>query len=624
MKTKLETPIKIKEFAYLLERTLNQPNAKLVFFLGAGCSVTSGIPAGGSLVKEWLTILHDNRGEGASFEEWFEVTYPEGDLKNLAPLYPDVIKDLFKSSKDRQSEIERIMEGHVPGFGYSVIAKIVENYRSVCSTILTTNFDELIADAFYLFTETKPLVIHHHALADYIRSDLQRPTVLKIHGDFQFSPINDEQEQENLDPRLIESMQHLLQDSHLVFMGYGGLDKRLIQALEGVQGLDKNIYWVNDRLPDGEFRAWLEKNHATHVEHLDFDQAMLFMHNRLGLKEFTKKDLERKLDKYNETLNRLKESTSAIEDPKQRKEFEKEYHQLVENLDSPYAVYLAAKEFFDTNLDKADQIFQAGLEKFPNEIVILGNYANFLADQRKDEVKAEEYYLKALDVDPNDVTVLGNYANFLTDQRQDHDKAEAYYLKALEADPNQANVLGNYANFLADQRQDHYRAEAFYLKALEADPKDANVLGNYATFLADQRQDHDKAEAYYVKALEADPKRANTLGNYASFLLGAGKTEPGKEKLGLAFSLLQDKPVDELELECQFYRYAHFPEEADLPRMQELLTKGTRAKDWPLEKHLEQAKEKPHPELGFLKDLKEVVNGVSPLETLNQYPVWTS
>ena len=36
---------------------------------------------------------------------------------------------------------------------------------------------------------------------------------------------------------------------------------------------------------------------------------------------------------------------------------------------------------------------------------------------------------------------LGNYANFLCDQRQDYDKAEEYYQRAIEADPKHANNL---------------------------------------------------------------------------------------------------------------------------------------------------------------------------------------
>ena len=63
-------------------------------------------------------------------------------------------------------------------------------------------------------------------------------------------------------------------------------------------------------------------------------------------------------------------------------------------------------------------------------------------------------------------THLGNYANFLCDQRKDYDRAEEYYRRAVDADSNHANHLGNYANFLCDQRKDYDKAEEYYLSLI--------------------------------------------------------------------------------------------------------------------------------------------------------------
>ena len=51
------------------------------------------------------------------------------------------------------------------------------------SIVLTTNFDDLVADALYLFTAARPLVIHHESLANFIRPTRTRPLVVKLHGD---------------------------------------------------------------------------------------------------------------------------------------------------------------------------------------------------------------------------------------------------------------------------------------------------------------------------------------------------------------------------------------------------------------------------------------------------------
>ena len=52
------------------------------------------------------------------------------------------------------------------------------------------------------------------------------------------------------------------------------------------------------------------------------------------------------------------------------------------------------------------------------------------------------------EADPKRANILGNYANFLANQMQDYTQAEVMYQRALEADPKRANILGNYAKLL--------------------------------------------------------------------------------------------------------------------------------------------------------------------------------
>ncbi len=63
-------------------------------------------------------------------------------------------------------------------------------------------------------------------------------------------------------------------------------------------------------------------------------------------------------------------------------------------------------------------MFEEGLKATRNASQLLGNYANFLNKQRKDDERAEEYYLKAIATDPNHANYLGNYAVFLETQRK--------------------------------------------------------------------------------------------------------------------------------------------------------------------------------------------------------------
>lgn len=95
-----------------------------VLFLGAGCSVTSGIPAAGALVREhWIPRLHRLQAPNdGTPDEWAEKKIEGYDKNNPAASYGDLIERVFLCQKDRQTEIERLCDNKIPSFGYAVLA----------------------------------------------------------------------------------------------------------------------------------------------------------------------------------------------------------------------------------------------------------------------------------------------------------------------------------------------------------------------------------------------------------------------------------------------------------------------------------------------------------------------
>ncbi len=194
----------------------------------------------------------------------------------------------------------------------------------------------------------------------------------------------------------------------------------------------------------------------------------------------------------------------------------------------------------------------------------LGNYANFLKNQRKDDARAEEYYLKALAADPKDADFSATFANFLKNQRKDDARAEEYYLKAIAADPNHANNLGNYAVFSREPAQGRRAGGGVLPQGYRRRSQSRQQLGNYAVFLETSARTTSGAEEYYLKAiaadpitpttsattptssrtsermmlgrryylkaLAADPNDANHLGNYANFLKTQRKDDARAEE----------------------------------------------------------------------------------------------
>ena len=281
-----------------------------------------------------------------------------------------------------------------------------------------------------------------------------------------------------------------------------------------------------------------------------------------------------------------------------------------------YAYFLANQKH---DYPGAEALYERALGADPDNARILGNYANFLAHQKHDSPGAEALYERALGADPDNVRILGNYAYFLVDQKHDYPGAEALYERALGADPDNANILGNYASFLTHQKHDYPGAEALYERALKADPDHANNLGNYANFLAHQKHDHSRAEALYERALKADPDHANNLGNYAKFLFAANQKEQAKQCLQRAGR--QPNLPSDLQIELEFYRYAHCAPYDLCPIKQQLLS-GSRSIGWDLSANIKRAGEDQHPSLALLQAIALVVSGEQALEKLNQYPEW--
>lgn len=183
--------IGLEEFVRRLRADTNAEK-HFALFLGAGCSVTSGIPSAGSLVRDrWIPRLRDYQAPHRSdLDNWATEVIQGYDKTNPALSYGELIDRLFLTPEDRQREIEDLCDGRTPSFGYAVLAQLIAQPGGRFNVVLTTNFDDLIADALYLYTEARPLVIYHESLAAFIRPTRTRPLVVKLHGDHRLSPRN--------------------------------------------------------------------------------------------------------------------------------------------------------------------------------------------------------------------------------------------------------------------------------------------------------------------------------------------------------------------------------------------------------------------------------------------------
>lgn len=129
------------------------------FILGAGASFTSGIPTGRDLAQRWLKDLYlrecvDQR----PLPEWMaDCGIGDGRLSwdTAADHYPQIFEHRFDGDREAgYAELEAAMEGKSPSLGYSLLAEIIQYTRH--KVVVTTNFDNLVADALAMHAHQSP------------------------------------------------------------------------------------------------------------------------------------------------------------------------------------------------------------------------------------------------------------------------------------------------------------------------------------------------------------------------------------------------------------------------------------------------------------------------------------
>jgi len=445
--------VTMEEFARRLKVTTEEIDKRFAFFLGAGASVSSGIPEASDLVKlDWLPRLRDvSSPQRKDLDIWAKEEFPDYNPQNPSIIYGALMEKLFLYPEERQREIERQCDGKFPSFGYAVLASLMVLEGGRFNVALTTNFDDLIADALYLFPQSRPLVIHHESLASYIRPTRTRPLVVKLHGDYRLSPQNTVLETETLKESIEKQVRTLLHDRGLIFIGYGGNDKGIEKMLEALsnEALPLGVFWVSPKQPGDVIRPWLELRDAVWVEKGDFDELMLLVRDVFNLPHPDRRRFEEIFTKYNETYDILSRRIISLSDATPNVPVLKEaVKRTDESFPDEWAVITMARRQEKTDPEQAQTIYLKGLKQFPRSFSLLSQYAIFLIHIRKDSDKAEEYFQRALAAEPNHPVTLGNYANFLWTIRKDYDKAEEHYRRALAADPKRTFFLGNYAGFL--------------------------------------------------------------------------------------------------------------------------------------------------------------------------------
>lgn len=594
--SRMQKGMPLVEFSKRFCHRVLEHGQPVTWFLGAGCSISSGIPGAGALTLRWLGELREMQSAKVSLEVFASREFPGFDRKDPAVSYAPVFSRRHPAPAERQREIERICAKGNPSYGYATLAQILAHPTAgaLCNTVLTTNFDDLIADALYLYghREKRPQIITHDALARYMSIRSTRPTVVKLHGDAMFDPRNLEAETEHISDDLAQNLYPILQDSALVFVGYGGNDRSVCSFLRAFlrRGLSHPVFWVGTTEPCSEMGKWLDEKGAQRVLHRDFDRLMHVLRGELGIPLVSKEDWLLGWEQYVEQFQQFERNIEA--DPE----------------GSEKAAMRRASSTAESTLSKERKRLRRAT-----------------ALQWDDPRGAQREFKKALAEFPTSVLLHAAYASFVFKRLGDIDTADKMFQTALQLSPEDVQILNDYSAFLWRGKRDFDEAERCMLKVLAGDPRPRSALDNYASFLWEARNKPDQAEEVYQRCIAEVPDPYSAQGNYAEMLFSLGRRNEALAQLNAAEAGARERE-DMLRLAVfGVYRLAHDPDNATLALadIEKAISGGVVTRHLTFAS-LHRAAEDGCKDVDFVRMLGDVLSAKVDAAELNKFPAWIS
>lgn len=488
------------------------------------------------MTERWLPRLREIRGiDGENYDEWASSEFSDYDPAKPELIYGAVMEELFIQPEARQREVEELCDGRLPSFGYAVLAALLGRRDGLFNVALTTNFDDLIADAMYVFTEARPLVIHDELLAGFIRPTRLRPLVVKVHGDHRLSPRNTETETKDLKRGISEGIGNLLHDRGVIFVGYGGNDTGIAELLASLpaKALPLGVWWASSSEPDGVLRDWLEERGAIWVQSPGFDELMLLFKSEFEVPNPTSTKFDQIFDSYLSTYRDLEKQVIQIPDSDPQASSLKDAAARSEASTEGWArAYLQAARAEDDDPGQAEEILKEAMAEFP-DVVQLPNSLSRLALEQTHYEDALHWSQRAMAINPDARRARLVRAQALSVSGRTGEAFELYR-GLIEADPNDP-VPRVFLGIYLVRDGSHSDAEQEFDRLVELDADKSRTL---VGLLADELGVHDQAAALHERAIKEEPENGAAHTYYAQCLMFLGRRDEALEEIETARRLL--------------------------------------------------------------------------------------
>ncbi len=501
-----ERILSAQKFVTTLQES-NRNGTRFCFILGAGASADSRIPSGKALEMRWMNALMGEKADGGFLQTRKETEEIAKTLKRTEKIrydFADIVRaweaargaeqdtlpseyyfDLYKlrfypEAANGYRYMEKLIEKGEPSAGYHPLALLLAD-SNLNNLVITTNFDSLVEDALFLFTDKKPLVVNHESLADYISANINRPIVAKIHRGVMFKPLNSWEDTQKLPEEWKSVLSHAFYMYKPVVIGYNGGDNSLMDFMKDAQ------------MPNGIY--WCCRKNGYLVSIAGFDALML----ELGKTFFPDRIAPTATKDYLE--NRANKRADA-------------YAKRWDELDEDPAIKPVVEPLNEAEQQDEDRREESGG-------LTAWDYRRRgvrLADDEKyeDAIKA---YTKAIELDPTDSFAYCD-RGYAYDELGQSDKAIEDFSKAIELDPTDSAAYNN-RGITYQNRGELVKAIYDYSEAIRFNPTDSAAYSNRGIVYR-MRGQYERAIRDYDEAIRLDPKFIAAYNNrgWAYYVLG--------------------------------------------------------------------------------------------------------
>src|SRR6266576_1132422 len=211
-------------------------------FLGAGASITSGMPSAQMCIWEWKRdiFLTNNVGLETQFSElslasirqriqrWLDrqSIYPAEGARDEYSVYIEACYPIPESRRAYFQEKVRLANPHI---GYQLLSTLAEN--SLIRSVWTTNFDQLVGRAL-ASSSVAPIEVGIDSAHRLIRASRRGELlVVSLHGDYRYDRLKNttaeiKQQEDALEAGLVQE----LGGAPVIVCGYSGRDESIMSA----------------------------------------------------------------------------------------------------------------------------------------------------------------------------------------------------------------------------------------------------------------------------------------------------------------------------------------------------------------------------------------------------------